>query len=210
MLLVLLHWRTPGQARWVPILDTKHLDRLAGGRKEETYWPVAVAQNTFYCIILKGGDRYPYFPRPLLAEFGFQMPLELARPTTNGSSEEENPGSEARRLEENYVKTSLMHALQEDLVSATHATSSQRAELSQKSLEIDKLLLQLLAAECVEGESRGMKALEIVTLMRDKSGRMLEAAGKVAARFGREVLGEKIRDLAERRLVGMDDDELPN
>jgi len=55
-----------------------------------------------------------------------------------------------------------------------------------------------------------MRALEIVQLMRDRTGKMLEAAGKVAARFGRDVLGEKIREVAERRLVGLEgeDDEM--
>lgn len=53
VLLVLLHWRQPGQAKWVPLLDTKYLERLAGGRKEESYWPVAVSQEQFCCIILK-------------------------------------------------------------------------------------------------------------------------------------------------------------
>jgi len=53
VLLVLLHWRLPGQAKWVPLLDTKLLDRLASGRKEETYWPVAVSREKFCCIILK-------------------------------------------------------------------------------------------------------------------------------------------------------------
>ncbi|KAK5112834.1 DNA polymerase alpha accessory factor Mcl1, partial [Cryomyces antarcticus] len=82
-----------------------------------------------------------------------------------------------------------------------------RTELSRRELEVDKMLLQLLAAECREGEDRGMKALEVVGLMRDRSGRMLEAAGKVAARFGRDILGEKITQLAERRLVGLNDDD---
>ena len=70
--------------------------------------------------------------------------------------------------------------------------------------------MQLLAFECREGEERGMKALEIVQLMRDRTGKMLEAAGKVAARFGRDVLGEKIREVAERRLAGLEgeDDEV--
>src|ERR1700712_1804491 len=74
-LLTLLHWRTPSQATWVPLLDTKLLSRLASGRKTESYFPVAVADNKFHCIILKGGDQYPYFPRPLLSEFDFQIPL---------------------------------------------------------------------------------------------------------------------------------------
>ena len=187
------------------------MDRLAGGRKEETYWPVAVADEKFHCIILKGGEKDPFFPRPHLTEFAFQMPLESTLANINGEERYHAPANEARRLEESFVRASALHALHDDLLAATHATAAQRSELSQRSLEIDKTLLQLLAAECVEGESKGMKALELVTLMRDKSGRMLEAAGKVAARFGRDVLGEKIRDLAERRLVGMDDvDELPN
>ena len=44
-----------------------------------------------------------------------------------------------------------------------------------------------------------MKALEIVSLMRDANGKMLELAGKVASRYGRDVLGEKIRELAEKK-----------
>jgi chromosome transmission fidelity protein 4 len=74
-------------------------------------------------------------------------------------------------------------------------------------LEIDKTLLQMMAIECREGEDRGMRALEIVTLLRDRTGRMIEAAGKVAERYGRTVLGEKIREVGEARLAGeMDED----
>jgi chromosome transmission fidelity protein 4 len=43
--------------------------------------------------------------------------------------------------------------------------------------------------------------------MRDKTGKMLEAAGKIAARFQHQTLGEKIMELAERRLVGLVDDD---
>ncbi|KAL8900736.1 MAG: hypothetical protein Q9207_005550 [Kuettlingeria erythrocarpa] len=202
-LLILQHWRTPGQARWVPLLDTKMLERLAGGRKEETYWPVAVAQNKFHCIILKGGDQYPYFPKPLLSEFEFKIPCSTAvvEETSDGSA------SEGPRLEESFVRSSLMLSVLEDLVAATNASHGQRTELSRREMEVDKVLLQLLNVECREGEDRGMKALEIVGLMRDSSGKMLEAAGKVAGRYGRSVLQEKINDLAERRLMGMDDED---
>ena len=204
VLLILQHWRTPGQSRWVPILDTKLLDRLASGRKEETYWPVAVAQGKFHCIILKGGDQYPYFPKPLLSEFEFKIPCT--------SSQEENPDepgiNERPKLEESFVRSSLLLGLLEDLVSATNATHSQRSELSQREVEADKALLQLLNLECREGEERGMKALEIVSLMRDRSGKMVEAAGKVAGRYGSSVFQEMIGDLAEKKLMGLDEEEL--
>lgn len=202
-LLLLQHWRTPGQARWVPLLDTKTLERLAGGRKEESYWPVAVAQDKFHCIILKGGDQCPYFPKPLLSEFDFKIPCATAAVEDSSNTS----AGEGPRLEESFVRSSLMLSLLDDLISATNASHSQRTELSQREIEVDKVLLQLLNAECREGEERGMKALEIVGLMRDRSGKMLEAAGKVAGRYGRLVLQEKINELAERRLMGMDEED---
>ncbi|KAL8638713.1 MAG: hypothetical protein Q9226_008967 [Calogaya cf. arnoldii] len=85
-----------------------------------------------------------------------------------------------------------MRSLVEDLVQATNASHTQKSEL--------------LNVECREGEERGMKALEVVSLMRDASGKLLEAAGKVAGRYGRTVLQEKINELAETRLMGMDED----
>lgn len=202
VLLICLHWRTPGQAKWVPLLDTTQLDRLATGRKEETYWPVAVAMDKFHCIILKGGERYPYFPRPLLSDFEFKIPV-----STRDDAEDEEEENDVQKLQEQFVRNSLLLDLQDDLVTHTNATHSQRTEVAQREIEVDKVLLQLLAAECREGEERGMKALEIVSLMKDRSGRMLEAAGKIASRFGRDVLGEKIAALAERRLVGLADEE---
>lgn len=206
VLLVLLHWRNPGQARWVPLLDTKMLERLRDGKREESYWPVAVAQDKFHCIILKGGDQYPYFPRPLLSEFEFKIPI-TASPSSR-DEERDNPATgEGQRLEESFVRSSLMLSLLEDLTSSTHATYAQQSEVSRRETEVDKLLLQLLNVECREGEERGMKALEIVGLMRDRSGKLLEAAQKVAGRYGRGVLQEKIQEVAEKRLMGMDEEE---
>lgn len=205
--MVLQHWRTPGQARWVPLLDTKQLARLAGGRKEETYWPVAVAQEKFHCIILKGGDKHPYFPRPLLSEFDFQVPISSN--AVKDPNDGEDAGNEGSRFEETFVRGNVLLSLFRDLLASTNATASQRTELARRELEIDKTLLQMLAIECREGEERGMKALELVSLMTDRNGKMVEAAAKVAQRYGRGVLEDKIRDLAERRVMGMgDDDEL--
>ena len=203
VLLVLQHWRTPGQARWVPILDTKNLARLADGKKEETYWPVAVAQERFYCIILKGGELHPYFPKPLLSDFAFEIPLYSKTRITN---ETEN-APEGQKLEESFVRQSLLRSLLQDQIDSVHATHGQRTELARRELEVDKSLLQLLNVECREGEERGMKALELVSLMKDTNGKMIDAAGKVAARYGRTVLQEKINELAEKRLIGVEEEE---
>jgi len=206
-LLVLMHWRTRGQAIWVPLLDTTKLDRLRDGKKDEKYWPVAVAQEKFHCIILKGGERYPYFPRPLLSDFDFKIPISDEERKDGDGDEEMDGTSEVRGLEQQFVLQSTLLGLAEDLVSNTRATHAQKTELAKREIDVDKALLQLLAVECREGEDRGMKALEIVGLMKDRSGRMVEACQKVAARYGREVLGAKIREIAERRLVGLIDDD---
>ncbi|KUI58621.1 Minichromosome loss protein 1 [Cytospora mali] len=230
VLLTLLHWRQPSRASWVPLLDTKLLPRLASGRKHESYFPIAVADNKFHCIILKGGDQYPYFPRPLLSEFDFSIPLTSAPPkpkastkaTANGNGDEDDDvfsenemdvaeegeeSSEARKLEQQFMLRGIQAAQMQDLVESTSGSHAQRAVLSRLEIEIDKSLLQLLAIECREGEERGMRALEMVELMRDRTGRMIEAAGKVAERYGRTILGEKIREVGEKRVSGMDFDE---
>ncbi|KAJ9142318.1 Minichromosome loss protein 1 [Coniochaeta hoffmannii] len=242
-LLTLLHWRRPSRAYWVPLLDTNLLPRLASGRHQENYFPVAVADNKFHCIILKGGDRYPYFPRPLLSEFDFSMPLTSAptdkkekkkkqkqKKATTGDDDDDLMGeaseadddsdaaedeqsdeadAETTKITQEFLLKSLEAAqLADRLDSASRsAAMGKRSALARLELDIDKTLLKMLAVECREGEERGMRALEIVRLMRDRSGRMIEAAGKVADRYGRGILGEKIREVGERRVAGESDEE---
>ncbi|KAK5938200.1 DNA polymerase alpha accessory factor Mcl1 [Knufia obscura] len=218
ILLLLSHWRTPNQAKWIPILDTTQLERLRGGGKQETYWPVAVSDDKFHCIILKGGDMYPYFPRPLLSEFELSVPVGrvAARKNADGDADGmEEDGDESTttqmqmsRLEESYVRSNILLSLHDDYVASLgeHAPHRDKTELARQEIEVDKLLLQLLAAECREGEDRGMKALEIVRMMRDMGGKMIEAASKVAGRWGRGVLEEKIREVGERRVMGVEED----
>ena len=157
---------------------------------------MAVAQEKFHCIILKGGDQHPYFPKPLLTEFELRMPVSTVQAEDGTAAAVEGP-----RLEESYMRNSLMHSLLAD-ATPSQPSHTQRSELARRELEVDKVLLQLINVECREGEERGMKALELVNLLSDANGRMVEAAGKVAARYGHTVLGEKIAEGAERWLVG--------
>ena len=114
---------------------------------------------------------------------------------------------ELKKLESAFVLKSLLASQYQDLIDNTISTHSQRTELAKMELEIDKTLLQMMAVECREGEERGMRALEMVTMLKDRTGRMIEAAGKVAERYGRGVLGEKIREVGEKLLSeSMDED----
>jgi len=179
-----------------------------------------VADDKFHCIILKGGDQYPYFPRPLLSEFAFSVPLYSGALAKQKSAEDDDAemvdadaaetadeGGEMRKLEQQFVLGTVQSAQLHDL---EHASSSRhvRARRDQVDMALDKTLLLMLAGECRAGEERGMRALELVGLVRDPSGRVLEAAGKVAQRYGRTVLGEKIRDLVEERVGDGDEDDV--
>lgn len=215
-LLTLLHWRQPSRACWVPLLDTTMMARLASGKKHETYFPVAVADNKFHCIILKGGDLYPYFPRPLLSEFDFSIPItdppkeKKSKTDKDAMSDDEDDqagDAETKNLEQQFMLKGIQTAQLRDLVDSTSGSHTQRSLLARLEVEIDKTLLQLLAVECREGEERGMRALEMIELMRDRTGRMFEAAGKVADRYDRTILGEKIREAGEKRAGGLDDND---
>ena len=118
----------------------------------------------------------------------------------------EDEEEEARRLEQQFLLKGIAAAQLQDVVEE-HGTSAQRSGLARLELEVDKTLLQLLARECREGEDRGMRALELVRLLRDRSGRMVEAAGKIAERYGRAILGDKIRELGEVRAAGGEEEE---
>jgi len=111
-----------------------------------------------------------------------------------------------KKLEGDFVLQSVLTAQKSDLIKSTASTHSERKELAQMTIEIDKTLLKMMMAECIEGEERGMRALELVSLMKDQTGRMIEAAGKIAEKYERAVLGDKIRELGEAKLLEMDED----
>lgn len=107
LLSILDRYRRFGQARWVPLLDSRTLQKEG---RQESYWPVGVTDSHFTCVILKvrtnsclvlkrllwltrcqGSDKEPWFPRPLIQELDMRMPL-LNMDNQHGKLEERYEG----------------------------------------------------------------------------------------------------------------------
>ena len=83
VLSVLDRSRRPWQARWMPIFDTKLLlaSETDGENKEkekekpkQSYWPVWATSTQLHHIILKGEERQPQFPTPLVFAVDYRTP----------------------------------------------------------------------------------------------------------------------------------------
>ena len=183
----------------MPLLDTTQLERVKSGKREESYWPVGVADGKFYCFILKGGDLNPsIYPRPLLTDFAFNMPVA-------STLSDEGDEKQAKDWEEEWLRNSVLESLHRDLVETSKATRAQREELAKMGMEMDLLVLKQLGVVCAgRREEQGARALELAGLLRDVQGGMVEKAGLIAGRFGMEVLRGKIEEVAEARSLGMD------
>jgi len=193
----------------VPLLDTTRLSRLASGKKTESYWPVAVAKDgsghsKFHCIILKGGEKYPSFPRPLLSDFDFEIPLSDSLAEDDDAAEGAAQ-SEVERLEEQLVRNDIQLGLFDDYAEFTRLTASERLESRTIQTTRDNALLKLFAYECKLGDDRSMKAFDMLKLFKDEAESMLGKTAKAARYYGRTLLAERIDEVIESRLMGTED-----
>ncbi|KAH9935365.1 uncharacterized protein B0H18DRAFT_975539 [Fomitopsis serialis] len=73
---IMPRFRLPFAATWTRALDTNLLDRREG--KQESYWPVGLAGETFMCLILKA--RTPYVPSTSMQELALKLPFHRQDP----------------------------------------------------------------------------------------------------------------------------------
>ena len=55
--------------------------------KDKSYWPVGLTETHFTCVVLRGTDLEPWFPRPLIQEIELGMPI-LGMDNEQGKREE--------------------------------------------------------------------------------------------------------------------------
>ncbi|ORY30355.1 hypothetical protein BCR39DRAFT_529347 [Naematelia encephala] len=172
LLSVLDRYRRLGQARWVPLLDSSLLPRREG--KQENYWPVGVTSSHFSCVILKGNEKEPWFPRPLIQELEMRMPLL-------------NMDNQQGKLEESMVRGEVALSILRD-----HAVDASDDELEyrikEREVALDKELLQLVQGACKADNLQ--RALDVARLMHQPG--TIEAAAKVAGFYHFPGLQERI------------------
>ncbi|KAL4254294.1 hypothetical protein ABKN59_002914 [Abortiporus biennis] len=180
-------FRLPFQATWTRLLDTNTLDRREG--KDESYWPVGVNGQTFMCLILKGRQKYPGFPRPFMQDLPLRLPFKRTDP-------KESP------LEENLARETLLLQILRDALPSS-SSSSTPPEITQRYLTLDKSLIQLLQTACKSDKLA--RAIDLVRMLNNVES--FEMAKKVAGFYHLIGLQEKIEWIKEERVKDLEDEE---
>ncbi|KAF5328867.1 hypothetical protein D9619_011727 [Psilocybe cf. subviscida] len=169
---ILYKHRVPHHASWTRVMDTNLLERRQN--KDESYWPVGITGSTFNCLILKGKQTYPGFPRPIPQELPMQMPF---RGTV--SSEE--------MIERELFRNQIVYdSLEEELT--TEAVVS-------RELAVDKELMTLIQQACRAGSSA--RAIELVKLLHNLAS--IDNAIKIADFYRLVGLREKFDIIKQDR-----------
>ena len=172
ILSVLDRFRRPMQGRWIPVLDTNTLARRQG--KDESYWPIGLSGKLFMCLILKGREEYPTWPRPLVQELEVQLPmLNLHEPQ----------GLE----EEKYARESIWLGWNKDALVDTVLTTN---EIAMSELALDKGLIKLMQTAIKADHLQ--RAHDIVRLMHHSTS--LDMALKMAQFYHLLGLEEKVKE----------------
>ncbi|THH15042.1 hypothetical protein EW146_g5378 [Bondarzewia mesenterica] len=176
VLYLMPRFRITSRGTWVRVLDTNKLERKQG--KDESYWPVGLSGDTFMCLILKGRQEYPGFPRPLIQELSLCLPFR-------GKDPKDGP------LEEHVARESFFLDISRDALGDELTTD----DISRRELGLDKDLIQLIQNACKT--NRIPRALDLTRMLHHTAS--FDMAIKVAAFYHLPGLQEKMQILKDDR-----------
>ncbi|CAE6433729.1 unnamed protein product [Rhizoctonia solani] len=177
VLYILDRYRRPTQARWVPVLDSNLLARRVN--KDESYWPVGLSSSQFHCIILKGRETEPGFPRPLVQDLEVRTPLLI-------------PEQESGEQEEQLFREMLYLIMLQD--SQLHE-EEESEDVVRGKLSVDKLLLTLIQGACKSGQHA--RAIDLGSMLRSTPS--LDKASQIAGFYHLRGLQERFSAMREVR-----------
>ncbi|KAI0256176.1 WD40 repeat-like protein [Lactifluus subvellereus] len=173
-------FRIPLRGTWVRILDTERLERRQG--KDESYWPVGLSEDAFMCLILKGRQEHPTFPRPLIQELPIRLPFR-------GKDPKDAPLEE----QQVFARESMHLQITRDALGDEEVPD----DILARELALDKELVQLIQTACKNDKLP--RALELTRMLHHTSS--FDMAVKVAAFYRLVGLQEKMQALKEDRLA---------
>lgn len=178
ILRVLHRQRRPYQGAWVPVFDG-HAHATSQERTEK-YWPVGVLRDRFMCVVLRGSNTYPFFPRPPLKDIPLQLPLlELS--------------TEVGQLEEQVLRTNASNLHERDEAEATNAEEDYAQTFYEADIEMDIALLKLINIACKS--EKVSRALDLTHTLHTSDS--VDKAIRIASFHRYTSLAEKMTNIKE-------------
>ncbi|KAI6169326.1 hypothetical protein EDD17DRAFT_1772210 [Pisolithus thermaeus] len=166
---IMINFRRPNRASWARILDANTLERKQN--RDESYWPVGLSKDTLMCIILKGRQEHPGFPRPLIQELPVRVPFR-------------NKDSADASIEESVARERVFIDLARDGLEDELTNS----ELDKREIELDKSLIRLIQSACKA--DKAPRAIELTKRLH--FAHSISAASQLAGFYRLLGLQEKI------------------